>query len=374
VSYTFIAASTSALAIFLVWLGYPLAIWLAAVLLRRRLQTTFTVEQPHVTVVLASRDALAQIAERVANLLDTDYPADRIRILVALDAGGAQTSVGAVASLDARVSALVGDAPGGKASSLNAAVRQATGDILVMADTAQRFDRRTIPELVCALTDTAFDAVSGSLQLAEGPGTLPVRAYWALEKWLRHGESLVHSSIGVTGAVYAVRRTRWPVIPDGTLLDDVYVPMKLVLAGARVGFVPSARAQEVRVFGAKEERRRKARTLTGLLQLPALIPGLLNPGRNPVLFQFLMHKYARLLTPVFLAVSIASGAVLSLNWIAQQGRVAIIATLAVLFVAFLFAKVRRAFVAAIQWVFEMQMAILQALANAARGEWNVWGR
>ena len=124
--------------------------------------------------------------------------------------------------------------------------------------------------------------------------------YWELEKWLRHHEAVIHSSIGVTGAVYATRRALWTDLPAGTLLDDVYVPMSLALRGHRIAFSYAAKASDLRTFESKAEGQRKTRTLTGVIQLLALLPELTSSA-NPIRLQFLMHKLARLTTPLWLA-------------------------------------------------------------------------
>jgi hypothetical protein len=49
-----------------------------------------------------------------------------------------------------------------------------------------------------------------------------------------------------------------------------------------------------------QERSRKVRTLAGNFQLLSLRPSLLNPVRNPILFQFFSHKLTRLLAPLAL--------------------------------------------------------------------------
>ncbi len=83
----------------------------------------------------------------------------------------------------------------------------------------------------------------------------------------------------------------------GTILDDVAVPMRVVLAGKRVIFDPAARAYDVASGSAKSEYRRKTRTLAGNYQLFAQMPELLAPWRNPIFVQVVSHKLGRLLVP-----------------------------------------------------------------------------
>jgi hypothetical protein len=57
------------------------------------------------------------------------------------------------------VTVVAGDAAGGKAANLNAAVRQAHNELLVFADTAQRFQADAIPALVAEFGIHAWSGV-----------------------------------------------------------------------------------------------------------------------------------------------------------------------------------------------------------------------
>lgn len=384
-----ILALSSFAAIAAIWLGYPLLVWAAARLfaphaphhqLARRLPDHRTDDRTNaapvssVSVILATRESADVVRARIANLLDTAHPAHAIHIVVALDAAGAQCAPHELADIDVRVTAVLGDAPGGKASALNAGVRAATGELLVLADAHQRFDEQTIPALVAALLDTRVGAVSGALELGAGGGRSPVHLYWAMEKWLRHHEARIHSSVGVTGAVYATRRALWPVIPAGTLLDDVFVPMSLVLAGHRVGFSYAARAFDVRTFDSGNEGVRKTRTLTGVLQLRTLLPDIMSVRRNPIYPQFVAHKLLRLLTPLFGAVFAVSLAVVLVEFLLHASRTQLLTIMALVVVLLAVPASRRRIVALMRWAISLQLATARAVANGFSGRWGVWSK
>ena len=359
-------------AILLVWLGYPVAIWLLAkVAAKPNVPNSSAAVTRSVSVVLATRDGPDSIKARVANLFETAHPRDLLEIIVALDAEGSQSTPEMLATFDERVRVVIGDLPGGKACTLNAGVRAATGEVLVMADAAQRFDAQTIPELVTALEDDRFGAVSGALELGRDGGASPVGLYWRLEKWLRYNESLIHSSVGVTGAVYATRRALWVELPAGTLLDDVYVPMSLVLRGHRIAFSYAAKARDVRTFDSKAEGARKTRTLTGVMQLLGLLPAI-KSSANPIRAQFVMHKLARLTTPLWLAMFVLAGfgvtAILAARYplpilVLVVGTTAAVAAVPAL---------RRRALHVASWVISLQLATVRAIRNGLRGKWSVW--
>ncbi len=369
--WVFAGAVTALIAI---WFGYPLLVAAAAAIRSRDIRPVRSVDtHPSISVILATREAAEAIVARIDDIVRTRYPRARIQVIVAIDHTGAKTTPDAVERRIPAAIVTIGDEPGGKAAALNAGVRRATGELLLFCDTAQRFDAETIPELVAALGDRRFGAVSGALTLGAATGRLsPVHLYWGMEKWLRRNEARLHSSIGVTGAVYAMRRELWTPIPAGTLLDDVFVPMSLVLRGWRVGFLPTAHAFDQRAFNADAEADRKTRTLTGVLQLVTLLPGLLSPVRNPVALQFIAHKLLRLLTPLLTLLALLAGTGAVLPTLARLGTVgwAMLGGMALLLVAV--EPSRRRLFAGARWIVAMQMAVLRALYNGVTGRWSVW--
>ncbi len=69
---------------------------------------------------------------------------------------------------DGRLRLVASGGSGGKALALNAGVGAALEDVVVFADTHQRFRRDTSPNLPTAFGDSRPGAGTGSLQLADG--------------------------------------------------------------------------------------------------------------------------------------------------------------------------------------------------------------
>ena len=136
--------------------------------------------------------------------------------------------------------------------------------------------------------------------------------YWRYEKLGRRSESRFDSTVGVTGALYALRKELFVPLDPRTILDDVLVPMEVVLAGRRVVFEPEARAFDRVAESPAHEYHRKVRTLAGNFQLLALRPALLDPFRNRLLWQLVSHKLTRLAGPWCLLVLLLAAALLSL--------------------------------------------------------------
>jgi cellulose synthase/poly-beta-1,6-N-acetylglucosamine synthase-like glycosyltransferase len=361
----------SALLLVAVWLAYPLAMRALAGLAPRRVATP-PAAWPTVTAVVASREPAEAILARADDLAAADYRG-RLDVVVGLDPSS-ETSVAELAGRRPWLTVVPGDAPGGKAATLNAAVRVATGEILVFTDTHQRFAPDAIGALVTDLSDGTYAATSGQLELPPGKEASLIDRYWRMERRLRRDEARIHSAIGVSGSIYAMRRNEWTPLPAGLILDDLYVPMRLVLAGRRIGFTDAARATDTRRTEPSEEYRRKVRTLTGNFQLCAWLPAALLPVRNPAWLQFVLHKLLRLLTPYLL---VALGLALVAMLVDGYGATVLLAGAgALLLLGLLAAAVGkwRALRSMAAWGFSLQAAIVTATYYGLRGRWDVWRR
>jgi poly-beta-1,6-N-acetyl-D-glucosamine synthase len=141
---------------------------------------------------------------------------------------------------------------------------------------------------------------NGRHVLAHGVGL-----YWGMEKTIRYWEGLTGSTVGATGAFYAVRKHLLSPLPKETILDDVYIPLQVVRQGQRVVFERLALAWDNFLPSPKQEFRRKVRTLVGNYQLLQLAPWVLTHS-NPVRFQFVCHKLLRLFVPFALLCLLVS--------------------------------------------------------------------
>ena len=306
----------SALIVGYVYAGYPclLAVWARRT---RRLPRRAPVADgswPSISIVIAARNEAARLPARVENLLAQEYPGAR-EIIVVSD-GSTDDPRAALAHLSVRVI----DVPaGGKPLALNTGIAASNGEILVFADARQRFAPGALLALVSNFADPAVAGVTGELVLdceehgVDTPVGDGIGLYWKYEKWLRRNESRIWSTLGATGAIYALRRRCWTSLPPATLLDDVLAPMRAVLDGGRIVFDETAIAYDRASADAAAESRRKTRTLAGNYQILAQEPRLLVPFVNPVWLQYVSHKIGRLVVPWALV-----GLLLSTIALAQQ--------------------------------------------------------
>ena len=343
----------SALAIGYVYVGYPALLVVWATCRPRPVRTSAdpAAAPPFISIVIAARNEAAHLPARIENLLALDYPPDRRQIIVVSDGSTDRTLD--VLSPHGDVLQLLAAPPLGKAAALNLGVAHATGDILIFADARQMFAPDALRALVAPFVDPAIGGVTGQLLLdceestVAGHRGLPPRRrasvdrrthdgrepgrrldgdrrgrhastiadgvglYWRYEKQLRRLESALGSTLGATGAIYALRRSLYRPLPDNTILDDVLTPMRAVLEGHRVVFNEQAIAFDRAAADAHAEHRRKVRTLSGNFQILVQEPRLLLPIVNPVWLQYVSHKIGRLIVPYALISLFAASVALA---------------------------------------------------------------
>jgi poly-beta-1,6-N-acetyl-D-glucosamine synthase len=282
--------------------GYPLAVYLLARLWSRPVAVDERY-QPTVCMVVVVYNEQARIRAKIANALQLDYPADRFQMLVVSD-GSTDGTHDVVRSFgDPTVRLLEFNERRGKAACVNDGIAVANADIVLLTDARQRIDRFAANALVRHFADPEVAAVSGELcfeDLSPTGFSKGIDFYWRYEKFVRSREAQFDSVIGVTGAIYALKRSAFEPIPAGTILDDVLIPMQMAMKGSRITFEPEARAFDEPAREAQVERRRKVRTLAGNWQVLGLCPALLNPLSNRLWWQYLSHKVLRLVAPLFL--------------------------------------------------------------------------
>lgn len=323
----------SAAALCAVFVGYPLAVAAKARLRPRPYPsgaeaTRGLMEEalPRVAVLMSAHNEAARLPGKLSSLQGLDYPASRVRFYVADDASTDETwaVLQGLAAVEPRLRAVRSAQNVGKPQNLNRLVgcvdEDGGADVLVFNDARQPLAPEALRALVAPLLDPEVGGATGDLVLPPDPdGSIRgMGAYWRYETWLRAQEAMSGSVVGATGALYAVRRGLFVPFEAELVLDDMLLPLRVVLQGRRFVFAHGARAFDVFSDDLEHEARRKARTLGGIYQAAALEPRLLRPGSG-VFVRFFFHKMGRVALPWLLG-SLALGNGVALAGLASQGR------------------------------------------------------
>ncbi len=302
--------------IFWVYVGYPVVLGIVATL--RHKPVGRRAVTPPVSLVICAYNEERDIARKLEETLGCDYPAEQLEVIVASDGSTDRTDeiVRGFERVSApRVRLLRVEGRGGKTVAQNAAVRAATGDILVFSDVTTVYTPQTIRAMVENFADARVGCVGGDLHYEQDPHNPSAQGralFWSYERQLRIWESQVHSIVGVAGCVYAMRRELYEPLDPGAISDFVQ-PGKVTERGWRTVLEPRALAFEpVESHTLGEELERRARVITRGLRGAFRMPALLNPLRHPWFATLLWsHRVLRWLVPVFLLVLLAASAALA---------------------------------------------------------------
>ena len=236
--------------------GYPLEASVGARLRGREVRRDDG-HEPTVSVVVAAWNEASVIERRLENLLELDYPRDKLELVVASDAStdGTDELVEGYADRGVR---LVRCPRGGKVAAQNHTVPRTTGEIVAFSDANATWAPNALRALVRNFADPEVAYVCGRLRLERADGSNREGAYWRYELWLREAESRLHSVTGGNGSIYAVRREDY-VDVDPRFGHDLAFPYLMVQRGRRAVFEPDALAFEKPTPTNEAEYRRKVR-------------------------------------------------------------------------------------------------------------------
>jgi cellulose synthase/poly-beta-1,6-N-acetylglucosamine synthase-like glycosyltransferase len=288
------------------YVGYPAIVFLWGKIARQPFRGR-DVYEPTVSICLAVHDGGRHVQAKIRSLQRLEYPPEKIQILIYSDGSIDETDavVTRLARSDPRIRFIAGDKRRGKPTALNHLRAAARGEVLLMCDVRQRIAPGSLRALVRELSDPSVGCVSGKLVQVGDTGA---SAYGRYEHFIRKWEARAASMIGVAGSIYAIRRAHMPQVPVNVLLDDMFVPLSVVLSQRkRIVLAEEAEAYD-EACDDEQEFLRKVRTLAGNYQLLVMMPRLLVPVVNAVWFQLASHKLLRLACPwALIALFVASG-------------------------------------------------------------------
>jgi cellulose synthase/poly-beta-1,6-N-acetylglucosamine synthase-like glycosyltransferase len=276
-------------------LGYPLLLRALVALFGERGRSREPGgELPRVTLIIPAHDEELVIQQKVANARALEYPEDLLEVIVASDGSSDRTPELARSAGADRVLELP---RGGKVAALNAAVREATGEILAFSDANSYWRGDALRRLVDRFADARIGYACGQVRFEGGEGGNQEGLYWRYEMAVRSMETRLAGITAGNGGIYAVRREAYIEL-DPSRGQDIGFPFELTKRGWRAVYEPSAVAEEKMVPTVEGEFRRKRRMMWGLWDV-MLKWGMLDPrGYGPAYaLEIYSHRLLRYLTP-----------------------------------------------------------------------------
>jgi cellulose synthase/poly-beta-1,6-N-acetylglucosamine synthase-like glycosyltransferase len=283
---------------------YPILVWLLARLFGRSQQASIVenAELPFVSLLIAAHNEETEIERRIQNALDSDYPSEKLEIVIASDGSTDRTSEIVRRYAHHGVRLLDFAERRGKAAVLNDAFPELSHSIVVLSDANTSFNRDAIRKLAVWFADSSIGVVCGRLVLTDPKTGRNVDSlYWKYETFLKKCESKLGALLGSNGGIYAIRKELVCEIPENTIVDDFVIPLLArERTGCRIVYDRDAVACEETPESIGSEFQRRVRIGAGDFQSVGLLCGLLNPRHGWLSFTFWSHKILRWLCPFFL--------------------------------------------------------------------------
>ena len=276
---------------------------------------------PPVAVVIPVRDEETFIAAKLANVARSDYPADRLTIIV-VDGGSTDRTVALVEAARAAgtpVELVRVPAAQGKAEQLNAVLPALPHAVAVVTDADAELDPTCIRELVRALLDDPQTAIVGA-RVRPATTLLEERVHWWIlnSLWWIEGDAL--GTAVMSGVCYAVRPAAIGPLPMDCTAEDIHLALVANARGWRVRLARTAWATELRVPQTVAEflRFRRRRGFGYARELRRVHAPGAAPGWHLSRLLRLAHFFV---TPLLATTVAATGAALCLtgSWHAPAG-------------------------------------------------------
>jgi cellulose synthase/poly-beta-1,6-N-acetylglucosamine synthase-like glycosyltransferase len=281
--------------------------------------------QPTVTIIVTAYNEERCIRAKLDNLLALHYPAELLDIVVASDGSSDGTEEIAARHAPGRVSVLRAEGRRGKTACQNSAAAAARGEILVFTDATTLLRADALHHLVEGFAEPNVGCVGGSLRYVSEVDNVAGRegeTYWSYELRLRAAESKLGSLIGVSGCLYAVRRSAYrPIHPD--LISDFVIAMKMREQGLRTVLAPEAVCFEVTLGLARHELSMRVRVAIRSINALRSERRFLNPFRYRMFaVQLWSHKVLRYASPLLWLGALVANVVLAREEVQSVARAA----------------------------------------------------
>jgi cellulose synthase/poly-beta-1,6-N-acetylglucosamine synthase-like glycosyltransferase len=302
----------SAAALGYTYVGYPLLIASISALRPKRVRRAKC--EPSVTVIITAYNEERALAAKLENTLALDYPRELIEIIVASDCSTDRTEKIA-RSFQARGVLLHRQVQRfGKTAAQNASVEKARGEIILFSDATSLYQPDVLRKIMPSFADSSVGCVGGRLVYVDpseshvGRGA---KSYWNYETFLKRHESRACSLIGVSGCLYAVRRSAYVPLYDEACSDFI-IATKMFEQGLRTIYEPEAVCVEETNQQQDNELKMRVRVIAQTFTDLWRHRSMLNPFRSGLYgVQLISHKVMRYLVPFFLIAVFASSGTLS---------------------------------------------------------------
>jgi cellulose synthase/poly-beta-1,6-N-acetylglucosamine synthase-like glycosyltransferase len=289
------------------YVGYPALIFVISRLFGRRPRRADI--NPTVSMIIAAFNEERDIVAKIENTLELDYPREKLEIIVASDCSTDRTDELVCEYRDRGVILHRQPARFGKTVAQNCAMRVSTGEILVFSDATTMYEPDALRKIVRSFADPEIGCVAGQLSYVDRTRTTVgrgCRSYWGYEKFLKQSESMLGSLIGVSGCLYAVRRSSYAKLARD-MSSDFVIATEIHLQGLRTVYDAEARATEDTNKRGRDEFHMRVRIIEQTMSALFRYREVLDLRKHGMFaFQMLSHKAMRYAVAPLLIIALVT--------------------------------------------------------------------
>ncbi len=274
---------------------------------------------PFISVLIAAYNEEQVIGSKIVSILHSDYPSDRLEILVGSDASTDSTNevLKRLQKENQSLRIFLFNERTGKPGVVNQLVEECTGEILVITDANVMLDSNALREMTKYFAKTGVGLVDSRMintRLKKDGISHQEKFYISREVRIKHHESLIWGSMmGPFGGCYAVRKSLYKPVPANFLVDDFYINMAVLQQGYQCISNMEAKVYEDVSNNLQEEFRRKKRISAGNFQNLSAFGSLLISGKPGVSFCFFSHKVIRWFVPFLVMLTLGTSLALGID-------------------------------------------------------------
>ncbi len=286
-----------------------------------KIKYTFDQNLPRISILMAVHNEEAVIAKKIQSVFKTNYPVEKIEFLIGSDNSSDNTNelIIKLKKNNKNIKFFNFKKRYGKIKIINLLSQKAENEILISTDAKAFFEEDTIFRLIEDLKNTEITMVGACLINPNKKNhgiSAQENMFMNREMKMKYREGLIwQSSIGVYGALYAIRKNDFLQVPENLLVDDFYLTMKILEKQGKVIFNLKAKAQENLPVFIDEEFRRKVRISTGNFQNLKIFAKIILKPFSSLSFAFISHKVIRWISPILFIFSFISALLMSNIWI-----------------------------------------------------------
>jgi len=273
-------------------------------------------ELPTVTVLIAARNEESVIGNKIRNTLEQDYPADKIRIIIASDNSTDSTTEIVNSFTEQRVELLEMKERSGKLGIIDQVIPTLESEIVLITDANVMLNPDTIRQIMYKYSDPKVGAVSGNQQSIPPAGSEQMdkeQTYRNFETSLKMVMGKLGIVVGCYGGIYSFRKDLFRPIGPIPMSDDMIIPLEIMGQGYKVDFAELGLAFEETEMSIEQEYNRRKRIIK--YNIPIIPRGVKLTTKAGLLQMliFVFYKVVRWISPLLLIMVGTASMVLALS-------------------------------------------------------------